>query len=253
LSSSAENSYQWFKDGSPFATTQSINVTIAGSYTVQITNANGCSATSAATIVTVNANPATPTITPDGPTAFCAGGSVNLPSTSATTYQWFKDGSPFATTQSINVTIAGSYTVQITNASGCSAMPAPPVVTVNANPATPTITPDGPTTFCAGASVNLNSTSATTYQWFRDGSPIATTQSILVNAPGSYTVQVTNANGCSATSAATIVTVNASPATPTITPDGSTTFCTGGSVNLTSSSATSYQWFKDGSPLATTQ
>src|SRR5205814_3031632 len=153
----------------------------AGSYTVQVTNANGCSATSAATVVTVNANPATPTITPDGATTFCAGGSVNLTSSVANGYQWFRDGSPIATTQSINATIAGSYTVQVTNVAGCSATSTATVVAVNANPATPTITPDGPTTFCAGGGVNLTSTSATSYQWFKDGSPFATTQSIFVN------------------------------------------------------------------------
>src|SRR5206468_11873031 len=119
---------------------------------------------------------------------FCSGASVNLNSTSATTYQWFKDGSPSASLHAALPIFGGSYTVQITNASGCSATSAATVVTVNATPATPTITPDGPTTFCAGASVNLNSTSATTYQWFKDGSPFATTQSINVTIAGSYTV-----------------------------------------------------------------
>src|SRR5437762_7955735 len=122
---------------------------------------------------------------------------------------------------------------------------------VNASPATPTITPDGSTTFCTGGSVNLTSTSATSYQWFKDGSPIATTQSINVTIAGSYTVQVTNANGCSATSTATVVTINANPATPTITPSGATTFCSGGSVTLTSSSASNNQWFRDGTPIST--
>src|SRR5205814_3233884 len=184
------STYQWLKAGSPFATTQSIFVNASGSYTVQVTNVNGCSPTRTATVVTVNANPATPTITPDGPTTFCAGGGVNLTSTSATSYQWFKDGSPFATTQSILVNASGSYTVQVTNVAGCSAISAATVVTVNANPSTPTITPDGPTTFCSGGSVNLSSSAENSYQWFKDGSPFATTQSIHVTTAGSYTVQV---------------------------------------------------------------
>src|ERR1035437_6273369 len=105
--------------------------------------------------------------------------------------------------------------------------------------ATPTITAGGPTTFCAGGSVNLTSSAGTTYLWSNG----ATTQSINITASGSYTVKVTNASGClSAASAATIVTVNALPARPTITAGGPTTFCAGGSVTLTSSPETSYLW-----------
>ena len=233
LTSSAGTSYLW----STGATTASISPTTSGSYSVQVTNASGCqSAPSAATVVTVNALPATPTITPTGSTTFCAGGSVTLTSSAGTTYLW----STGATTASITPTTAGSYSVKITNASSCqSVSSAATIVTVNALPATPTITPTGATTFCAGGSVTLTSSAGTTYLW----STGATTASISPTTSGSYSVQVTNASGCqSAPSAATVVTVNALPATPTITPTGSTTFCAGGSVTLTSSAGTSYLW-----------
>ena len=233
LTSSAETSYLW----STGATTANIDVTTAGSYTVQVTNTNGCqSASSLTTVVTVNDLPATPTITADGPTTFCAGGSVTLTSSAATSYLW----STGATTASINVTTAGSYTVQVTNAEGCLSAPSTgTVVTVNALPATPTITTGGLTTFCNGGSVNLTSSAGSVYLW----STAATTASINVSTSGSYTVRVTNVNGCqSAPSAATEVTVNALPATPTITTSGPTTFCDDGSVTLTSSTATSYLW-----------
>ncbi len=45
------------------------------------------------------------------------------------------------------------------------------------------------------------------------------------------------------------ITINNSPSTPTITPGSATTFCTGGSVVLSSSSATGYQWYVGGSPI----
>jgi hypothetical protein len=70
-----------------------------------------------------------------------------------------------------------------------------------------------------------------------------------VSTAGNYSVRVTNSKGCRATSAPTTVTVNANPAVPVITPGGPTTICQGGSVNLTSSAATSYLW----STGATTQ
>jgi gliding motility-associated-like protein len=233
LTSSAGATYLW----SNGATTQSINVTAAGSYTVKATSISGCqSAASVATVVTVNALPGTPTITADGPTTFCAGGSVTLTSSAGTIYLW----SNGATTPSINITTTGNYTVTVTNANGCqSALSAVTVVTVNALPATPTITASGPTTFCDGGSVTLTSSAGSTYLWSNG----ATTNSINITTSDSLTVKVTNASGCqSVQSAVTVVTVNALPATPTISSGGPTTFCDGGNVTLTSTAETSYLW-----------
>ncbi len=71
---------------------------------------------------------------------------------------------------------------------------------------TATITPDGPTTFCAGGSVTLTASTGESYLW----STSETTQSIVVSTTGSYTVAVTDA-GCTTTSTATEVTVNSLP------------------------------------------
>ena len=233
LTSSTGNTYLW----STGATTASINVTISGSYTVRVTNSNGCqSGVSSAINVTVNSLPIVPTITAGGPTTFCAGGSVTLTSSAGTSYLW----SNGATTPGINVTTSGSYTVRVTNVPGCqSAVSSATAVTVNALPVTPVITAGGPTTFCAGGSVTLTSSTGTGYLWSNG----AVTPSINVTTPGSFTVKITNANGCqSASSVATIVNVNALPTTPVITAGGPTTFCAGGSVTLTSSPETSYSW-----------
>jgi hypothetical protein len=227
LSSSAANSYTW----STSAGTQSINVNSSGSYFVSVTDANGCSATSPAVSVTVNPLP-TASITPDGPTTFCQGGSVNLTANAAGSYTW----STGANTQSINVNSSGNYFVSVTDGNGCSATSSAVSVTVNPLP-TPSITADGPTVFCQGGSVNLTSSAASSYTW----STSASTQSINVNSSGSYFVSVTDANGCSATSAAVSVTVNPLP-TPSITADGPAVFCQGGSVNLMASAASSYTW-----------
>jgi hypothetical protein len=185
--------------------------------------------------VTVSALPTTPTITAGGPTTICAGGSVTLTSTAESSYLW----STGATTASINVTTAGTYTVQVTNAAGCqSTASLGTVVTVNALPPTPTITPSGPTTFCAGGSVTLSAPISSAYLW--TGGSLS--QSINPGA-GTYTLQVTNAAGCqSALSAPVVVTVNPLPNTPIISPNGATTFCDGGTVNLASSAGVSYLW-----------
>jgi hypothetical protein len=258
LTSSSASGNQWYLGGDPLpsATGQNYIATAAGSYTVQVTDGNGCvSAMSAPAVVTVNPLPATPTITPGGPTTFCAGGSVTLTSSAASGNQWLLNGNPIggATNTTYVANANGSYTVTATDGNSCtSAASAATVVTVNPLPAAPTITPGGPTTFCAGGSVTLTSSAASGNQWLLNGNPIggATNTTYVANANGSYTVTTTDGNSCtSAASAATIVTVNPLPATPTATPGGPTTFCAGGSVTLTSSSASGNQWLLNGSPI----
>jgi hypothetical protein len=221
------DSYLW----STGATTPAIIVTSSGSYTVAATR-NGCTATSAPVVVTVNANPPAPAISASGPTTFCAGGSVTLTAPAGFAYSW----SNGATTQSIVASTSGNYTVTVTDANGCRATSAATPVTVRALPA-PTITAGGPATFCAGGSVTLTASAGSSYLW----STGATTRAIAASSSGDYSVTVTDANGCSAASAPTTVTVNAGPAA-TITPGGPTTFCAGGSVTLTASSGSSYLW-----------
>jgi len=255
LTSSSATGNQWLLNGNPIggATNNTFSATASGNYTVTVTT-NGCtSAASAPTSVTVNPTPATPTITPGGPTTFCTGGSVTLTSSSASGNQWLLNGNSIggATNNTFSATATGSYTVTVT-ANGCTSVAsAPTSVTVNPTPATPTITPGGPTTFCTGGSVTLTSSSASGNQWLLNGNPIggATNNTFSATASGNYTVTVT-ANGCtSSASAQTSVTVNPIPATPTITPGGPTTFCAGGSVTLTSSSASGNQWLLNGNPI----
>lgn len=128
LTSSKGSFYIWSTD----AQSESINVNVSGSYSVKVKNAYGCeSASSAAAVVTVNTLPVVPSITASGPTAFCAGDSVILTSSAEKGYLW----STGATTKKINVKTAGSYTVLVTNSSGCrSVASAATNVFVNENP-----------------------------------------------------------------------------------------------------------------------
>jgi hypothetical protein len=146
---------------------------------------------------TVFATPPVPTITPNGPTSFCQGGSVQLTSSAAASYLW----SNGETTQSINVNSNGTFSVTVYNAAGCENYSANTVVTVFSNPAAPVITPAGPITICQGSSINLSTAAANSYSWSNGG----TLQSISVSSAGTYTVTITDANNCSATSAGVVV------------------------------------------------
>jgi hypothetical protein len=107
-----------------------------------------------------------------------------------------------------------------------------------------TITPQGSTTFCEGGNVNLNATIGAnyTYQWYNNNQAIngANTSIYQARTSGNYIVKITD-GFCNAASSATSVTVNPLP-TVTITPQGNTTFCQGGFVNLEANGGTSYQW-----------
>ncbi len=229
FTSSEAASYLWSPTGE---TTQSITVAAGGDYSVTVIDANGCSGTSASITVTI-ITPPTPVVSADGPSTFCEGESVTLVSSSATGNVWSPNGE---TTQSIMVSTAGSYFVTVTE-NGCVGVSAPVDVIVNPNPI-PVVSPDGPTTFSQGGSVTLTSSPASSYLWSPSGE---TTQSIIVSDAGSYYVIVFDENGCRGVSSPITVVINNNP-TPVISADGPTTFCAGGSVTLTASSASGYLW-----------
>lgn len=227
LTSSAATGNTW----STGATTQSITVFAGGSYTVTQT-AGGCtSPASTAAVVTVNPIPATPTITASGPLSFCQGSSVTLTS-SATTGNLWSNG---ATTQTVTVTTAGTFTVATTQLGCQSAVSAPVTTTVIPNPA-PVITSTD-TAVCPGSTATLDATTtgATLYAWSTGG-----TQPTLTVSDGTYSVTVT-VNGCTGSDA---ISIGALPLLGTLTLPDSLSPCTGDTVTLdaTTANATTYQW-----------
>ncbi|MBK9046639.1 MAG: hypothetical protein IPL74_08025 [Bacteroidetes bacterium] len=165
-------------------------------------------------VVVMNPLPV-PNIT--GTTSFCAGGNSNLNGGCRFQFLSWNTG---AVTQQLNVSTAGNYTVTVTNAAGCSANTSANV-TVNALPV-PNIT--GLASFCQGANSTIDAGAGyASYQWNTG----AVTQTINVSAANTYTVTVTNANGCSNTDSQ-VITVNPLPA-PAI--SGTTTICQGANTS----------------------
>lgn len=212
------------------AITANLNVTTGGTYTVTVTNASGCSASTSAVVV---ANPV-PAPVIAGVTSFCAGGNTTLNAGGGYTGYLWNTG---ATTQNINITTGGNYTVTVTNANSCTAL-ANVLVTVNALPI-PNIT--GTFAFCQGSNTTINAGAGySSYLWSNG----AITQNITVSNGNTYTVTVTNAAGCTNTDSQ-IITVNPNPA-PSIT--GITSICQGTNTILNAGAGySSYQWSTGGS------
>jgi hypothetical protein len=149
-------------------------------------------------------------ISSNGPTSFCTGGSVVLTSSQASGNQWSNDSAD----QSIEVSAPGVYSLEYTDANGCSAVSNSLEVAVSDSP-TPTISTNGETTFCEGESITLTSSQGLTYQWNLNGAPIenANSSSLNVSDEGVYTVTVTNDDQClgSGTSSFVFAQVNESP------------------------------------------
>lgn len=222
-------------------TTQTITVTAAGSYSVTIWSDKDCMGTSTSTTITVNALP-TVSISANGPTSFCTGGNVDLTSDQSSGNLW----SDSSTSQTINITTSGTYSVTYTDGNGCSNTSNSITVSVSATPQ-PTISTSGNTTICSGDAVLLTSSTSDSYQWNLNGNPIggATSSTYSATTQGIYTVTVTNANPCDGvgTSDQTVVFVNATPTA------AASSSINGNTVTFTNNStgATSYSWdFGDG-------
>jgi PKD repeat protein len=226
LSSSQPTGISWSNSTS----NQTVTVSASGTYTVTYTDNNGCAATSVPTVVTVNSNPAVPTITANGPTSFCTGGSVVLTSSQATGNTW----SNTQTSSAITVTSSGTYSVTYTDANGCTATSATTTVDVS-NAPLPTVNASA-TEVCSGDSIVLTASPAETYLWSNN----LTTQSIEVIAGGTYTVTVSNTNACNGAGTSAPITLTFIP-----TPSASATYSVSGNVvtfTNTSTNGLNYSW-----------
>ena len=238
-SSDATSEFVWSNNGASGATQ---DIMTAGTYSVTARNNKGCTANSNQLSVVVNENP-TVSITANGSTSFCTGGSVEIASSQVGGNVWNTN----ATADAITVTATGDFSLEYTDANGCSASSNTISVNVSDSPI-PTISANGSTSICDGTSVTLSASAADSYDWTFNGVGLSeTTQTIDAALEGLYTVNVTNADACNGVgaSAPIFISVNATP-----TADASFTQ-TNGSYTVqflnNSTNATSYSWnFGDG-------
>ena len=189
------NSYSW----STGASSQTITVSTATTVSVLVTDANGCSGSASASTSIYSA----PTPSIAGDLDFCLGEFTQLDAGSYASYLW----STLATTQTINATASGPYSVTVTDVNGCSGETD---VTVVVNiPPTPVIT--GSFSFCGGSSTKLDAGAGyNTYLW----STGDISQQITVLDTTTYSVTVTDANNCVGVASATTTIEGSIPESP---------------------------------------
>lgn len=149
-------------------------------------------------------------------------GSTTLAGQGGNSYAW----STGATTDAITVTTSGTYTVVATLANGTTTT-AEAIVNILPLPATPTFS--GSTTACDV--VSFTAAGGLSYVW-SNGENAATA---TFNSSGTYTVTITDANGCT-TTASQVVTVNKATATISGAADGCDV------VTLTATGGNLYVW-----------
>ncbi|MBK9424309.1 MAG: SprB repeat-containing protein [Bacteroidetes bacterium] len=175
------------------ATTASVSHLGAGTYTVTVTDAGGCTGTATATVIQPNGLPAAvATVNP----VSCFGGSngaINITTTNGQQPLQFLWNNGF-TTEDLTGLTAGNYTVTVTDANGCSAMIAVPVTQPSAIISAATIQDVA----CYGGNdglVTLNMTGGIapfTFTWNNGG----TSNTLSGISFGNYAVHVIDANGC---------------------------------------------------------
>lgn len=201
------SSYQWYLNGTAIGgNTNTLNVTSAGAYTVEVTNSTNCTATSN----TFNLNLAPlPTVSLTGGGNFCQGdfttlsATANTPSGSITNYDWYNGANLVSSgpSNSFNASSGGSYSVVVSNSFGCTVQSNP--INVAAPIDSPTVSLNGNVTICPNGNTTLSGTVAPgsgtiiSYEWFRDGVSIGNNSpTLLTSQSGAYQLRATNTSGC---------------------------------------------------------
>ncbi|MBD2700497.1 hypothetical protein IC229_07615 [Spirosoma sp. BT702] len=213
------------------ATTSTISVSVAGTYSVTLTNANGCTATAS---VVVNAAQTVPSvsISPSSTTLTCVSPTASLSAVGVGGVRW----STGVTTSSISVNTAGIYSVTLTNANGCIATASAVVSAAQVAPSV-SISPSSATLTCASPTSSLSVTGVGSVRW----STGATTSAISVNVAGTYSVTLTNANGCTSTASAVVSSAQAAPSV-SISPSSATLTCASPTASLSAVGTGSVRW-----------
>jgi PKD repeat protein len=225
-------SYLW----STGATTQTISVISAGTFTCTVTD-QGCNGSGSST-VSFNPNP-TPEVL--GDTVICDGQSTYLFVNTNDQITW----SDLSNNDSLMVSPSSSqyYYVDLENNFSCTARDS---VFVTVNPLPTTSILSSRNEICLGEQATLVANGGIEYDW--GSNDTNSTLQVQPTVNSTYTVTVTDANGCQNTAQKSIIV----KPLPTVTISGNTEICEGDQTTLTASGGVSYAWSSGDSTVSTT-
>ncbi|MDB4533776.1 gliding motility-associated C-terminal domain-containing protein [Vicingaceae bacterium] len=194
-SGTASFSYLWQTGGQ---TTPTITGLCAGNYSVEVTDGNGCITTEPVTIIDNTAITATVSTIETTCNGDCNGSALVTPNggTAPYSYSWTGGNAAGQTINAVGGLCAGNYTVIITDFIGCS-ITQDVVIT---EPSILSVSVSGIAANCNGScdgqatATPSGGTAPFTYLWSNN----ATTPTITALCEGSYTVTITDFNGCTA-------------------------------------------------------
>ncbi len=234
LTAGGGTSYSW---SGGLGSNAAASVTSPSTYTVTVTATNGCTYTESITITQdITAPNAIITNNTGISELTCALTSISLEASGGISYAW---SGGLGNSATASATSPATYTVTVTAANGCTDTETifitqnitPPVAVITNNTGSTQLT-------CTRTSISLTAGGGTSYSW---SGGLGSNASTSATSPATYTMTATAANGCTDTESI-LISQNIAAATPVITAGGATSFCDGGQVQLTSSSATSYIW-----------
>ena len=178
-------------------------------------------------------------------TPICSGQTANLAATDGVSFNWAGPGvTPNQQVQSVTPAATSTYAVTVTDAGGCTGTDA---VTIVVNPV-PSVDAGKDTTFCPGQMAKLNAVTVPgySYSWSPTAigglpalsNPNIANPVILTGQPTTFTLTVTDANGCKNSDA--VVVSFSDSLELTVSPD--VTICAGSSTTLSAFGADFYLW-----------
>ena len=181
------------------------NINIAaGTYTVTVTDANGCTATLSATIGEPTALDANVTSTTDVSCLGAADGAMSVSATGGVTPYSYAWTGGVSTTNSATGLSGGTYDVTITDANGCDTVLSATI----AEPSLLAFTTTDVDPSCANSndgSITVNAVGGTPgYSYSIDGGALQASNAFGSLSAGTYTIRVVDANGCETTSTVTL-------------------------------------------------
>ena len=230
VASNSNAAYQWSLNGVNIlgATANTLSAQSSGNYAVAISNGTACVTSSITKSLTVNPSP---TLAVNGTTSICQGAAATITVSGATSYSW----SNGATTSVVTLAPISTSVFVVSGTSNSCTSQVNQTITVNSLPQLSLSS--NTQVICAGQTASTTASGANTYSW--NTGLVGSTFTASPGTTTTYTVTGLNSANCSST-AVLSVTVNPLPNVQVV--SGSSLICSGESVSLTASGASTYSW-----------